>query len=178
MSFKKTFLPALILSLIAITCALALGVTHLVTKDRIATVERERYLAAAASVLPEGAILSELSVEGVTGFVGEDAEGNLLGYAVKAVAKGYGGDVSCVVGFDPSGKVIGISVSAPDETPGLGTNVTKPSFTDQLIGKTEAPTLGDGFDGVTGATYSSLAVEAAVKKAFLDFEKIITAKGA
>ena len=58
MSFKKTFLPALILSLIAITCALALGVTHLVTKDRIAAVERERYLAAAASVLPEGAILS------------------------------------------------------------------------------------------------------------------------
>ena len=178
MSFKKTFLPALILSLIAIICALALGVTHLVTKDRIATVERERYLAAAASVLPEGAILSELSVEGVTGFVGEDAEGNLLGYAVKTVAKGYGGDVSCVVGFDPSGKVIGISVSAPDETPGLGTNVTKPSFTDQLIGKTDPPALGDGFDGVTGATYSSLAVEAAVKKAFLDFEKIITAKGA
>ena len=178
MTFKKTFLPALILSLIAIICALALGVTHLVTKDRIATVERERYLAAAASVLPEGAILSELSVEGVTGFVGEDAEGNLLGYAVKAVAKGYGGDVSCVVGFDPSGKVIGISVSAPDETPGLGTNVTKPSFTDQLIGKTDPPALGDGLDGVTGATYSSLAVEAAVKKAFLDFEQIITAKGA
>ena len=178
MSFKKTFLPALILSLIAIICALALGVTHLVTKDKIVTVERERYLASAASVLPKGAILSELSVEGVTGFVGEDAEGNLLGYAVKTVAKGYGGDVSCVVGFDPSGKVIGISVSAPDETPGLGTNVTKPSFTDQLIGKTDPPALGDGFDGVTGATYSSLAVEAAVKKAFLDFEKIITAKGA
>ena len=178
MTFKKTFLPALILSLIAITCALALGFTHLVTKDRIVTVERERYLASAASVLPEGAILSELSVEGVTGFVGMDAEGNLLGYAVKTVAKGYGGDVSCVVGFDPSGKVIGISVSAPDETPGLGTNVTKPSFTDQLIGKTDPPALGDGFDGVTGATYSSLAVEASVKKAFLDFEKIITAKGA
>lgn len=178
MTFKKTFLPALILSSIAIVCALALGFTNHLTKDRIAAVERERYLAAAASVLPEGAILSELSVEGVTGFVGMDAEGNLLGYAVKTVAKGYGGDISCVVGFDPSGRVIGVSVSAPDETPGLGTNVTKPSFTDQLIGKTEAPALGDGLDGVTGATYSSLAVEEAVKKAFLGFEKIITAKGA
>ena len=176
MSFKKTFLPALILAAICLVCAAALGLTNRLTEDKIAAVERERYLASAASVLPEGAVLSELSVEGVSGFVGKDALGNTVGYALKTEAKGYGGTVSCVVGFDPSGKLVGISVSAPDETPGLGNNVVKPAFTDQFIGATSAPALGTEIDGVTGASFSSRAVEAAVAEAFALLEKIM--KGA
>lgn len=172
MSFRKTALPALILAAICLVSAAALGLTNALTAERIAAVERERYFAAAASVLPEGAILSELSLAGVEGFVGKSEEGEVVGYAVKTSAKGYGGNVSCVVGFSPDGKLIGISVSAPDETPGLGNNVTKPAFTDALLGFDAPPVLGEDFDAVTGATYSSRAVEAAIEAAFSAFEKI------
>ena len=172
MTFKKTFLPAVILAAICIIAAAALAVTNAVTEEKIAKVERDKYFASAASVLPEGAELEALGVDGVEGFVGKNAEGDVLGYAIKTAAKGYGGDVLCVVGFDPSGKIIGISVNAPDETPGLGNNVSKPAFTDQLIGFEKAPVLGVDFDAVTSATYSSRAVEAAVAEAFSAFNII------
>lgn len=172
MSFKKTFLPALILAAICLISALALSLTNRLTADRIAEVEYERYLASASAVLPEGATLTPLALEGAEGFVGKNAEGELLGYAIKSSAKGYGGDVTCVVGFDKAGKLIGISVSAPDETPGLGTGVTKKDFTDALLGAVTPPVLGEDFDAVTGATYSSRAVEAAIKEAFSVFETI------
>ena len=172
MTFKKTFLPALILAAICVLMAVALAVTNELTEERIAKVEREKYFASASAVLPEGAVLEELTLDGVEGFVGKNSEGAPVGYAVKTSARGYGGDVLCVVGFDPSGKIIGISVDAPDETPGLGNNVAKTAFTDQLIGFDKAPVLGEDFDAVTSATYSSKAVEAAVKKAFSLFEII------
>lgn len=172
MSFKKTFLPALILAAICLFSAAALAFTDRLTESRIAEVEREKYFSAAAAVLPEGALLEELCLDGVEGFVAKAADGTLLGYAVKTAARGYGGDVLCVVGFDPAGRIIGISVDAPDETPGLGSNVTKPAFTDQLIGATEPPVLGEDFDAVTSATYSSRAVETAVSEAYTAFEKI------
>lgn len=172
MTFKKTFLPALILAAICLASAAALGVTNALTETKIAEVERARYFDAAAAVLPEGAILEELSVDGVEGFIARRADGSVLGYAIKASAKGYGGDVSCVVGFDTAGEIIGVSVSAPDETPGLGNNVTKPAFSEQLLGFKTPPVLGEDFDAVTSATYSSRAVEAAVKEAFSVLEKI------
>lgn len=173
MTFKKTFLPALILAVICIVAAAALALTNELTAERIARVERDKYFASAASVLPDGAVLEELNIDGVEGFVGKNADGTPIGYAVKTTARGYGGDVFCVVGFDTEGKIIGISVDAPDETPGLGNNVAKPAFTDQLIGLDKAPALGEDFDAVTSATYSSRAVEEAVGEAFSLFEIIM-----
>ena len=52
MTFRKTFLPALILAVICLVCALALGVTNRLTEKRIASVERDRYFASAASHPP------------------------------------------------------------------------------------------------------------------------------
>ena len=172
MSFRKTFLPALILSAICLLCALALALTNELTAERIAKAEKERYLASVAEVLPDGALLTALTDAGVDGFVGKDAEGTVLGYAIRTSAKGYGGDVVCVVGFSPDGKVIGLSVSAPDETPGLGSNVQKPDFTNQFLGKDRAPVLGTDVDGVTSATYSSRAVTAAVAEAMAQIQTI------
>ena len=173
MSFKKTFLPAVILATICLLCAAALAVTHTATKERIAFVERERYFADARSVMPAGTVLEELDITGVEGFVGKDTEGEPTGYVIRTSAKGYGGNVSCVVGFDTSGKLIGLSVRAPDETPGLGVNVKNPGFTDQFVGAEKPPVLFSDVDGVTGATYSSRAVTTAVTQAFLQLEALM-----
>ena len=172
MSFRKTFLPALILAAICLLCALALALTNDLTEERIAAAAEARYLASVAQVLPDGAVLTAITETGVEGFVGKDAEGTVLGYAIRTQTKGYGGDVVCVVGFSPDGRVIGLSVSAPDETPGLGSNVQKPEFTDQFLGKDRAPVLGTDVDGVTSATYSSRAVSAAVAEAMAQLQTI------
>ena len=172
MSFKRTFLPALILAAICLVSATALAFTHEATKERIAKVERERYLAAATAVMPEGVLLTELASDTIDGFVGTDTEGHLLGYVIRTSAKGYGGNVICVVGFDTDGKLIGLSVSAPDETPGLGINVQNPTFTDQFLGAVTPPVFKEEIDGVTSATYSSRAVVAAVEKAFAQLEML------
>ena len=150
MTFKKTFLPAVILAVICLVCALALALTNTLTQEKIAQTERERYLSSVKEVLPEGVTLEEVATEGVEGFLGKNENGALVGYAIKTSAKGYGGDVLCVVGFDASGTLIGLSVSAPDETPGLGSNVQKSAFREQFLGADTAPVLGEALDGVTG----------------------------
>ena len=176
MSFRKTFLPAIVLSVICLVAALALGVTNRLTADKIARVERERYYASAEAVLPAGVRLAEIDRADVTGFVATDEWGATVGYAIKSVARGYGGDVTCVVGFDMAGRVIGLSVSAPDETPGLGNNVEKTGFTSQFVGMDTAPVLGENVDAVTGASYSSRAVTDAVSSARRQLEILL--KGA
>ena len=165
-NFKKTLFPAFILAIICFTCAVALAVTHAATKERIAKVEYDRYVASAKAVMPEGAVLTALDVPGIDGFVAANAEGDTIGYVIRTSAKGYGGDVICVVGFDTDGKILGLSVRAPDETPGLGNNVHGTAFTDQFLGAEKPPVLSEDVDGVTGATYSSRAVISAVNEAF------------
>ena len=176
MSFRKTLLTAIILCVICFVAALSLGLTNHLTADKIARVERERYFASAEAVLPAGVRLAEIDRADVTGFVAIDADGTTVGYAIKGVARGYGGNVSCVVGFDTTGCVIGISVSAPDETPGLGNNVEKTDFTSQFLGMDADPVLGEDVDAVTGASYSSRAVTNAVALARRQLELLL--KGA
>lgn len=172
MSFKKTFLPALVLAVICLVSALALALTNRATEEKIARAERERYMLSAASVMPEGTLLTKIEAEGIDGFLGTNDKGETVGYVIRTAARGYGGDVFCVVGFDTEGKVIGLSVTAPDETPGLGSRVADAEFTDAFLGKTTPPVLGTDVDGVTGATYSSRAVADAVGEAMEQLEAI------
>lgn len=104
-----------------------------------------------------------------------DANGNVIGYAVSKSAKGYGGDVVVMTGFDAEGKILKVEiVSADDETPGLGQNITKDSFLEQFNGKSgelklvtasQATGADNEVDAVTSATYSSVAVVNAVNEA-------------
>ena len=94
-----------------------------------------------------------------------------MGYAYITTAKGYGGDVTCVIGMSKDGKILGISVSAPDETPGLGANVTKDKFTSQFVGKNEQTYVD--YEGITSATYSSEAVGECIARAYELFKATI-----
>lgn len=95
--------------------------------------------------------------------------GKMQSLAFEGYGKGYGGDIAVMVGIDPSGNLIGIAVTkASGETPGIGSRVTEASFTDQFKGKSlDEPTA---VDGVSGATFSTKGVFAAVNQA-VDFYK-------
>ena len=94
--------------------------------------------------------------------------GDLIGYAFEAIGKGYGGDISLLVGVnnDKDLTIKKVSVLSQSETPGLGTRITEDEFISQFNNKTiEAIKLRSNngeIDAITGATISSNAVVNAV----------------
>ena len=88
-----------------------------------------------------------------------------LGYAVIAQSKGYSSQVPMAVAFDDEGTITNVIGMDNTETPGLGTKVQLPDFTDQFLGRTAEPLTIDDIDAVTGATISSKAALAAVNEA-------------
>lgn len=166
---KKTVVPALILAVICLVVVSLLVLTNEITRDRIAAAEAAAREEAIRSVLV-GAESAPVEIsEGV--YAGYKTDGTLVGYAFLTSAKGYGGEVSSVVGISADGKILGVSVTAPDETPGLGANVAKDAFTSQFVDKDKESFVAD-FEAVTSATYSSEAVKAGIADAFAAFEKI------
>ena len=84
--------------------------------------------------------------------------------AVLVTANGYNkGGLQVVIGLDAEGTVTGITFVSVTETPGLGTKVqSNPELlTDHLVGLSDAAAV-EQVDGITGATYSSNGMKAAV----------------
>ena len=157
---RKKLPPYLILAIIAVASALVLGLTNLVTADPIAERQSDEKNAAFKAVIPGGDKLeyAELS---------EDlrevrADGVVAGYAVKASAPGYGGDVAVVLGFDAAGTVVGAQVGDGgfQETSGIGAKWLNGDNVSRLLGL--SATEGGTFDAISGATVTSTAVLNAV----------------
>lgn len=103
-------------------------------------------------------------------------DGRLISVAIETFAKGYGGHVGVMVGFNLSGKNIsGIGITTMKETPGLGSKVAGHGFTSQFKNHPTAIELtskGGNIEGIAGATISSTASVEAVKQAVSIFQKI------
>ncbi|WP_027722567.1 RnfABCDGE type electron transport complex subunit G [Maridesulfovibrio zosterae] len=103
-------------------------------------------------------------------------DGKLLGVAFETFAKGYGGDVGVMVGFNlSSNNLSGIGITTMKETPGIGARVAKHGFTNQFrnhMTSVELSSKGGNIDGISGATISSTATVEAVKKAINIFNEI------
>ena len=171
-SNSDIFRPIAVLTAICLVVANLLSFTSLITKDTIANMELKASNDA-MSVLISAEKYEKADVEGEL-YIAKNGE-EVKGYIVKTVGRGYGGDVVIMTAISTDKKVMGVKIlSAADETPGLGQNVTKESFYSQYIGKTENITvLKNGansdkneINAVTGATVSSKAVTGAVNKAF------------
>lgn len=173
----------IVLCAIAFFASLSLSMVYGVTKDPIAEAERQEKLRAIREVLPPFAndpaqdfrtivVGKDKRGNDITSdlYYGRDQDGNLVGTAITVFSgKGYGGRIDVVVGTKPDGTVSGIYVLRHLETPGLGSKITEPSFTDQFKGcsleQTDLRVEKDGGDiqAITGATISPRAVTEAVK---------------
>ena len=173
--FKDIFVPTVSLFLICIVVSFLLAGTNELTKGPIAEIQAQTAAEAMKAVCPEA-----VSFEGGKGlevefYRGLDESGEITGYAIPSAYKGYGGDVSIMVGISKDGEVTGVEILAQSETPGLGANCTKDSFTDMF----KQPVPENGFsvvkdatggahgriDALTGATITSNAVTQAVNNA-------------
>jgi electron transport complex protein RnfG len=99
--------------------------------------------------------------------------------AFESSGKGYGGDIGLMVGVNlEDGKIVGVGVTTHSETPGLGSRAkTDPTFVAQFPGQPIAETFkvkadGGQVDALSGATFTSRGVAAALTEAGEIYEKL------
>ena len=177
---KAVLIPTVALLVICLVATTLLAVTNSITQEKIALNAVETENASRALVLPEGATYGEVirTENGIAYCVGYDAGGNEAGYVFTGGAKGYGGTVGVMVGFDSEGTITGLEILSHSETPGLGANATKEDFKNRFIGKTGTLTVdktsndGQNIQAITAATITSKAVVEAVNNITSVYEQV------
>lgn len=186
LNFKTIAAPTISLFAICFVTTLLLCSTNLLTKNVIKNQEILASENAKKVVLPAAETFSSAnSLEGdFEYFVGKNASGQTAGYVFTTEAKGYGGTIEVMVGINADSSIENVVILSHNETPGLGANVAKESFTGQFKAQTNgghftvtksAPKTEREIQAVTGATISSAAVTKAVNEAAARFNTI--AKG-
>ena len=171
---KVMIRPALVLLAVTSVAAALLGVVESVTREPIRLAEIKTQNEAMQASLPSAASFEEISeaIEGTTISsvnIGKDDAGEVIGYVVATNPPGFGGAVPTTVGLDLDGVVMGVSVTTPSETPGLGVLAAEPKFTDQFAGLSggDAKLIQDGgtVQSITSATITARAVADGVDEA-------------
>ncbi len=163
------------LTLISMVMVAGLGFVYNLTKDTIATAEKQKEVLAVKKVLPSfdnNPIAEMKEIDGLT-FYPAKKNGKFIGCAVKTFTnKAFSGRFDLMVGFLADGTIKTIEVLEQKETPGLGAKMTEPKFKDQFNGKNPAsfPLLvkkdGGKVDAISAATISSRAFCDGVQKAY------------
>lgn len=184
MNAKDILFPTLALFLICLIATVLLAATDQATAEKIYDNEVQTAISSRKDVLAavdgvEVVEYTENATEPQTGLVyneGKGADGATIGYIFTNSAKGYGGDVKIMVGYDLTGTIVGFKViSASDETPGLGQNSTKETFWARFLGKSGTLEVnkqsndGQNLQAITSATITSTAVVKAVNEATAAF---------
>lgn len=169
--------PGIVLLIITAIAAGLLGVVNNITAEPIAKQKEKTAQESMQKVLPEAKEFKKLEnlPDGTNENIKECNEGyddsnNLVGYAVSIGSKGYGGEISIMVGISSDGVIQGVNINSHSETPGLGANSTNPSFIDQYKNKSgeltvtkNAPSENE-IQAITSATITSKAVTKAVNE--------------
>lgn len=186
MAAKKDTLLNMFIAMfvISIVSGGVLGVVYNATKEPIAAAENAKKTEAIKNVLPEfnelkeTQIKSELEDVEIPFYLAYDANNNFIGAAVETFTnKGFNGNISLMVGILKDGTINNISVLQHAETPGLGSNMSEPSFKDQFNNKNansfnfKVKKDGGDVDAITAATISSRAFCDAVNRALVTFDK-------
>ena len=120
-------------------------------------------------VLPQAASFTAIKKgQEVIYYEAKDKDGKLLGAAFKATGKSYS-DIVTLVGMLKDGTITAIRVLSQNETPGIGSRVSEPAFTDQFRNIKDV----SGVQAISGASVSSAAVIESVKKRAEEVKKLI-----
>jgi len=161
---KDNVKRVVVLTIIVLASSLSLYAYNTSTEDIIRSQEAAKLTNEINQIFPNA---GKFVQEGGIYYVYSD-DGDLIGYAFEATGKGYGGDISLLVGVnsDKDLTIRKVSVLSHSETPGLGSRITEEEFISQFNNKPiEAIKLRSNngeIDAITGATISSTAVVDAV----------------
>ena len=106
----------------------------------------------------------------------KNESGEIIGYIVQCTAKGFGGPLNLIVGFDTKGNILGVRyANTPSETPGLGMKTTNQDFLDKWVNKNKDDVAT--VDTISGATVSSTGFKQAVSYACVIADNAVTMDG-
>ncbi len=171
-----------VLGLITFVCALLLGFINAVTKDKIEQNSIETRNAAMSVIIPDAEFTEvEVSEEwtapadknqpAISGVYAAEAGGETIAYCVEVKPKGFGGELTLIVGVNTDGTIAGAQVTAHGETPGLGAKAqSDKNWITQFAGQPADGSLAVSKDGgtinaITGSTITSRAVTLGVNTA-------------
>lgn len=180
---KEIIVPAVSLFLICVVVTALLALTNAVTAPKIDALAAETQEASKKQVLSSAASFSEekqIEKDGTsyTYYEGLSDDGSVSGYVFVTSAKGYGGDISVMVGVLSDGTVAGVNILSINETAGLGMNAKNQSFLDQFLGKSGEIGVAKNnpsdteIQALTGATITSRAMATAVNTALSLYAEI------
>lgn len=181
----------IVLVLVAGLSALILGAIYNITKEPIQKAKDNREFNAIKDVVygkfannpyEERHIIPTADGKGkVELFPARNEDGNITSIAIKTYSNnGFGGKIELMVGYFVDGTINKYKVIDYKETPGLGTKVSEPKFSNQFNGINPGKHVfkvkqdGGDIDAVTAATISSRAVIDAIQRGFDAFNKLST----
>jgi Na+-translocating ferredoxin:NAD+ oxidoreductase subunit G len=162
---------SIILMLFSATAGGFLAGVYKLTKPHIDFQRKKEEKEALAFVFP----LAEKFEKKENNYYCYNKKNKLMGYVIKATAKGYGGKIIILAGVTTKKEITGIKILEHQETPGLGANITLPFFYEQFTDKRLSDLIvvkqknAKNILSITGATISSRAVTDSVKKTIEDF---------
>ncbi len=174
-SLKNMVVVLFSITLVASACV---GVVNMITEEPIRIAGENAKKAALAQVLPpfETTEATELTIDGLEIVAHKAANGGeVVGYAIETATKnGFSGMINMMVGFDTEGKILNINILKHNETPGLGSKMTKEgnpllaSVQGKIPSQMKLYVKKDGgdVDAITAATISSRAYCDAVNRAY------------
>lgn len=109
-------------------------------------------------------------------------EQHITGFAYRATAQGYAGEIDLMLGVRPDGELIGVRVLAHAETPGLGDKIEKQksnwilgfngrSLSNTSEGEWHVKKDGGRFDQFSGATITPRGVVKAIHDGLMFFKQ-------
>lgn len=151
------------LALICIVASASLAIVNSFTKARILAQSQTEEESSLKEVFPPAANFEAVkSGNEVIYYKAFDKDGKFIGAAFKASGKGYSGTIETMAGLTQEGRITAIKVVNQNETPGLGSQVAEPAFSNRFSNK-DLQNLNQ-VQAITGATISSRAVIDSVKK--------------
>ncbi len=192
---KETLKLGIILLIITAVSAGVLATAHNVTGPIIAEMERQESFGALVEIFSNADDFQPLEdskfeeIKDAHGMVREIFEAKkgdeVVGYAVKTAAGGYGGDIIGITGINTDGTVAGIKIVSNSETPNIGTRILEEGFINSFKEKSAAgdlkavaaPSADDEILLLSGATVSTYAVLVGVNEANLVYNQYLSAEG-
>lgn len=183
--------PGIVLLIITTIAAICLGFVNNITLKPIAAQIEKTTNEAMSKILPSASTFksaedytptdsSNVKAYSIGYEKGEDTP--IVGYAVSVVSKGYGGELSIMVGISNEGVIQGVTLISHSETPGLGANADS-EWINQYKDKSgelsvtkSASSSESEIQAITSATITSKAITDAVNEV-TDFYNQTLSKG-
>lgn len=185
MARESTFVNmSVTLFAVCLIASAVLGGVYALTKPKIDEADAKKTNDAISAVVPEfdkTPVEQKVTVEGKEYAIYPAIKGEeIVGYAIKASSsKGFGGNITLMVGFKPDGSLVKTSVISHAETPGLGAKIddSQSHFVTQFEGKNPAdPNFklsvkkdGGDIDAITASTITSRAYCDVIENAYKAF---------